>query len=76
MKKPPSRRLFVGRNSASRRCRATGNRDNSDRQSLRELCPSDSASPDTDVAIAKNILANPTLYKELIQKGTINLAGR
>ena len=58
------------------RWRATGNRDNSDRQSLREICPSDSASPDTDVAVAKNILANPTLYKELIQKGTINLAGR
>ena len=58
------------------RWRATGNRDNSDRETLRELCPSDSDSPDTDVAIAKNLLANPALYKELIRKGTINLAGR
>lgn len=58
------------------RWRATGNRDSSDRESLRELCPSDSGSPDTDIAIAKNLLANPTLYKELIRIGTINLAGR
>jgi carboxyl-terminal processing protease len=58
------------------RWRATGNQDNSDRESLRGLCPSDSASPDTDVAIAKNLLANPTLYRDLIRKGTINLAGR
>ena len=48
----------------------------SDRETLRALCPSDSGSPDTDVAIAKNLLANPKLYKELIRKGTINLAGR
>lgn len=58
------------------RWRATGNRDNSDRETLRGLCPSDNSSPDTDVAIAKNLLANPTLYKDLIRKGTINLAGR
>lgn len=58
------------------RWRATGNQDNSDRQSLREICPSDAASPDTDVAVAKNLLANPPLYRDLIQKGTINLAGR
>ena len=58
------------------RWRATGNRDSSDRETLRALCPSDSGSPDTDVAIAKNLLANPKLYNELIRKGTINLAGR
>lgn len=58
------------------RWRATGNQDNSDRESLRELCPSDGGSPDADIAVAKNLLANPALYKELIQKGTINLAGR
>ena len=58
------------------RWRATGNQDDSDRESLRGFCPSDNASPDTDVAIAKNLLANPMLYKELIQKGTLNLAGR
>ena len=43
---------------------------------MRALCPSDSGSPDTDVAIAKNLLASPELYKELIRKGAINLAGR
>lgn len=58
------------------RWRATGNVDDSDRESLRKLCPSDSGSPDADIAIAKNLLADPALYKELIQKGTINLAGR
>jgi len=58
------------------RWRATGNQDDSDRESLRELCPSDSGSPDADIAVAKNLLADPALYKELIQKGTINLAGR
>jgi len=58
------------------RWRATGNQDNSDRESLRGLCPSDGGSPDTDIAVAKNLLADPALYKELIQKGTINLAGR
>ncbi|NKB48577.1 MAG: PDZ domain-containing protein [Alphaproteobacteria bacterium] len=58
------------------RWRATGDRDSSDRETLRRLCPSDSSSPDTDVAIAKNLLANPALYKELIAKGTINLARR
>ncbi len=60
------------------RWRATGNDDDSesDRETLRNLCPSDSGSPDTDIAIAKNLLGDPALYKELIQKGTINLAGR
>lgn len=58
------------------RWRATGDSDASDRQALRELCPSDPSSPDTDIAIAKNLLANPSLYGELIAKGTVNLAGR
>ncbi len=58
------------------RWRATGNLDDSDREALRELCPSDSASPDTDIAIAKNLFANPELYKELIERGTVNLARR
>ena len=58
------------------RWRATGNQDDSDRETSRALCPSDSGSPDTDVAIAKNLLASPELYKDLIRKGTINLAGR
>jgi carboxyl-terminal processing protease len=58
------------------RWRATGNIDDIDRESLRRLCPSDNASPDTDVAIAKNLLSNPALYNELIQQGTTNLAGR
>jgi carboxyl-terminal processing protease len=58
------------------RWRATGNRDDIDRESLREICPSDNESPDTDIAIAKNLFANPALYKELIERGTINLAGR
>jgi carboxyl-terminal processing protease len=58
------------------RWRSTGNLDDSDRESLRELCPSDSSSPDTDIAVAKNLLANPALYKELVQKGTTNLARR
>ena len=58
------------------RWRATGNQDDSDRETLRSICPSDNGSPDTDVAIAKNLLANPTLYRDLIRKGTTNLAGR
>jgi carboxyl-terminal processing protease len=58
------------------RWRATGNLDHSDRESLRKICPADSASPDTDIAVAKNLLADPALYRELIQKGTTNLARR
>ncbi len=58
------------------RWRATGNIDNIDRDSLRNLCPSDNASPDTDVAIAKNLLSNPPLYQGLIEQGNINLAHR
>ena len=53
-----------------------GNIDDIDRESLRDFCPSDNTSPDTDVAIAKNLLSNPTLYKDLIAKGNINLAHR
>ena len=58
------------------RWRATGNIDDIDREALRRLCPSDNASPDTDVAIAKNLLSNHSLYNELIEQGNINLAGR
>jgi carboxyl-terminal processing protease len=58
------------------RWRATGNIDNIDRESLRRLCPSDNASPDTDVAIAKNLLSNRSLYNELIEQGNTNLARR
>lgn len=58
------------------RWRATGNVDDSDRESLRAICPSDNASPDTDVAIAKNLLEDQALYREMIAKGNVNLAGR
>ena len=58
------------------RWRATGDIDDIDREALRRLCPSDNASPDTDVAIAKNLLSNHSLYNELIEQGNINLAGR
>jgi len=58
------------------RWRATGNHDSSDRESLRKMCPADSASPDTDIAVAKDLLADPALYRELIQTGTTNLARR
>ena len=58
------------------RWRATGNRDNSDRETLRHLCPSDNASPDTDVEIAKDLLSDRPLYDELIARGTVNLARR
>lgn len=50
--------------------RSTGNGDEADRSALRGLCPGDSASPDVDIAVAKAVLGDPALYKQIIQRGT------
>ena len=56
--------------------RATGNSDAANRERLREICPSDNGRPDVDMALAKAIIADGTLYRALLQKAETSVANR
>lgn len=56
--------------------RATGNADAADRERLREICPSDSGTPDVDLALAKAIIADRALYRSLLREAETSVANR
>lgn len=56
--------------------RATGNDDEAARHRLRELCPSDGGAPDIDLALARAILADPVLYRSLLNEAQTTVAHR
>ena len=56
--------------------RATGNADAADRKRLREICPSDSGTPDVDLALARAIIADRALYRSLLREAETTVANR
>lgn len=56
--------------------RATGNIDSANREGLREICPSDSGTPDVDLALAKAIIADRVLYRSLLREAETTVAER
>lgn len=56
--------------------RATGNADGANRERLREICPSDSGTPDVDLALAKAIIADHVLYRSLLLEAETTVAER